>query len=162
MWVLALAASAIIGSNVRSTDARLTKVIADGVRHSPLIRRLTDVIDASDVIVYVERGECPSPATSCVLIGPRAGGVRFLRIRFTIDHGLGKRAWHRDELSVMLAHELQHAAEIAQWRDVVDDATLMGAYTRRGLVLSESRLETHAARRAADERRAELRGRRRR
>ena len=48
--------------------------------------------------------------------------------------GLGKPGgWHKDDLSVAIAHELQHAVEIAGWPDVVDGATLQAAYTRRGL-----------------------------
>jgi hypothetical protein len=58
---------------------------------------------------------------------------------------------------------LQHAVEIAEWRDVVDGATLQAAYTRRGLDRGGTHLDTDAAIRAGDERRAELlRGRRRR
>ena len=131
--------------------------LADGVLHSAVIRRLVEVIDASDVIVYLARGECPRPAVACLMFRGNTAGVRYVRINFRMEIGLGKKGgWHRDELSVMIAHELQHAVEIAQWPDVVDITTLKAAYARLGLVLGESRLETLAARRAGDERRAEL------
>ena len=60
-----------------------------------------------------------------------------------------------------IAHELQHAVEIAGWPDVVDGATMQAAYTRHGLDRGGSHLDTDAAIQAGDERRAELRGRRR-
>jgi hypothetical protein len=88
------------------------------------------------------------------MIGSGAG-VRFVRINFEVEFGLGK-VWHRDALSVMLAHELQHAVEIAEWTDVVDSATLSVAYARHGLVLAGERVDSNAARQAGEERRAEL------
>ncbi len=90
-------------------------------------------------------------------------GFRYVRINFQLPIGLGKKGgWHRDELSVMIAHELQHAAEVAHWPDVVDNATLVAAYARHGLERSGFRLDTDAARQAADDRRAELPRQRRR
>ena len=85
------------------------------------------------------------------------------RINFQLPTGLGKPGgWHKDELSVVIAHELQHAAEIAGWPDVVDGATLQAAYTRRGLDRGGTHLDTDAAIQAGDDRRTELlRGRRR-
>jgi hypothetical protein len=85
-------------------------------------------------------------------------GVRYVRINFVLPIGLGKKgSWFPDELSAMLAHELQHAAEVAQWPDVVDNATLGAAYARHDREQRGFRLESNAARRAAEDRRAELR-----
>ena len=155
-------ASAFATSNVRSTDPMIAKALSEGLVRSPVIRRLVDAIDASDVIVYIARGVCPSPAVACLMMTGTAAGVRYVRINFTLEIGLGKKGgWNRDELSVMIAHELQHAVEIAEWPEVVDHATLTVAYARRGVVLGESRLDTLAAEQAGNERRAELQQRRR-
>ena len=76
--------------------------------------------------------------------------------------GLGEPGgWHKDDRSVAIAYELQHAVEIAAWPEVIDGATLQAAYTRRGLDRGGTHLDTDAAISAGDERREELRDRRR-
>lgn len=161
MLALIVIAATITGAHVRSTDPVIGKALAQGISHSAVIGRLVRALDASDVIVYLARGDCPSPAIACTMMGDSSGSARYLRINFTLTIGLGKRGgWFADDLSIMLAHELQHALEIAEWRDVVDSTSLMAAYARRGLVLGDSRLDTHAGRDAGDERRAELQRRR--
>ena len=94
-----------------------------------------------------------------------AGGdpeVRHVRINFRLPQGLGRASgWYRSELSIAIAHELQHAAEIAQWPEVIDGRTLEAAYLRRGLDAGRRHLDTDAAIDAGEARRAELRDRRR-
>ncbi len=140
----------------------IAAALTEGLRRSEVIRRLVDVIDASDVIVYLARGDCPSPAVACLMVTSRGPDVRHVRINFRLPIGLGKPGgWHKDDLSVAIAHELQHAVEIAGWPDVVDGATMQAAYTQRGLGRGGRHLDTDAAIKAGDDRRAELRGRRR-
>jgi hypothetical protein len=164
MLAILAAASLVVSTQVRTRDPVLGPALTEGLRQSTVIRRLVDVIDASDVIVYLARGDCPRPAIACVMMAGGGPDVRYVRINFRLPTGLGKPGfWHKDELAVAIAHELQHAVEIAEWRDVVDGATLQAAYTRRGLDRGGTHLDTDAAIRAGDERRAELlRGRRRR
>jgi hypothetical protein len=134
--------------------------LEDGVRRSATIRRLGDVIDASDLIVYLSRGNCPRPAVACLMMGPREPETRYVRINFRLPDGPGvPRAWHRDDLTAMIAHELQHAAEVAGWPDVVDGATLRAAHKRAGH-LAGMRLDTDAAIKSGDVTRLELNGRR--
>jgi hypothetical protein len=163
MLAIVAAASIAIGSHVRSTDPVIGAALADGLHQSEVIRRLVDVIDASDVIVYLARGDCPRPAIACLMMAGGGPEFRYFRINFRLPVGLGtKGGWHKDELSVQIAHELQHAVEIAEWPDVVDGATLQAAFIRSGLDRRGSHLDTDAAVRAGDDRRAELlRGRRR-
>jgi hypothetical protein len=164
MLAILAAASLVVSTQVRTRDPVLGPALTEGLRQSTVIRRLVDVIDASDVIVYLARGDCPRPAIACVMMAGGGPDVRYVRINFRLPTGHGKPGfWHKDELAVAIAHELQHADEIAEWRDVVDGATLQAAYTRRGLDRGGTHLDTDAAIRAGDERRAELlRGRRRR
>jgi hypothetical protein len=116
MLVIIVAASTIVSSNVRSTDPVIGAALSDGIQRSEVIRRLVEAIDASDLIVYLARGECPRPAVACLMMAGRGAGVRYARINIQLPIGLGKKGgWHRDELSVMIAHELQHAAEVAEW-----------------------------------------------
>jgi hypothetical protein len=94
------------------------------------------------------------------MVASRGPDVRHARINFQLPIGLGTSGfWHKDDLSVAIAHELQHAVEIAAWPEVVDGATLEAAYTRRGLDRGAEHLDTDAAIQAGDERRAELRRR---
>jgi hypothetical protein len=164
MLAILAAASLLVGTQVRTTDPVIGPALTEGLLQSTVIRRLVDVLDASDVIVYLARWDCPRPAIACVMMAGGGPDVRYVPINFRLPIGLGKPGfWHKDELSVAIAHELQHAVEIAEWRDVVDGATLQAAYTRRGLDRGGTHLDTDAAIRAGDERRAELlRGRRRR
>ncbi len=162
MLAILAAASILFGSHVRSGDPVIGPALQDGLRRSAVIRQLVEVIDASNVIVYLARGECPRPAVACLMVSSSGPEVRHLRINFTLRNGLGQPGgWRKNDLAVAIAHELQHAVEIAGWPDVVDGATMEAAYSRRGLDRGGSHLDTHAAIQAGDDRRAELRGRRR-
>lgn len=162
MLTILLAASVVVGSHVRSTDPVIGAALEEGRLRSEVIRQLVDVIDASDVLVYLARGECPRPAVACLMMAGGGSGVRYIRINFRLPVGLGTAGgWHRHDLAIAIAHELQHAAEIAGWPEVIDGPTLQAAYARSGLDRGATHLDTDAAVRAGDSRRAELGGRRR-
>jgi len=130
--LLLLLAGAALGASpsaahVRSTDVRLIDRIQEGRRRSPTLGTLVDVIEASDVFVYVE------PAR-------RIGGgyLQFVDatphgryVRVTVDVELDE-----PHLLAVIAHELRHAAEIAEAPAIVDGASLERFYaqfgTRRG------------------------------
>jgi hypothetical protein len=163
MLTIVMAVSLAIGSHVRSTDATIGAVLAEGLHHSDVVRRLVEVIDASNVIVYLARGDCPRPAIACLMMAGGGPDFRYIRINFILPVGLGKAGgWYTRELAVAIAHELQHAAEIAAWPEVIDGPTLQAAYARRRLDRGASHLDTEAAVDAGDERRAELMRERRR
>jgi hypothetical protein len=162
MWALVVAASAALSLHVRSTDPVIGSVLADTIEQSAVVRELIDTIDRSNVMVYLARGDCPRPAIACLMMAGGSAEVRYVRINFRLPEGLGQASgWHPSELSISIAHELQHAAEIAQWPEVVDGATLQTAYARRGLDCGSRHLDTDAAIAAGHARRAEL-GRKRR
>ena len=157
MWALVMAASVVLGPSVRSTDPVLGEALADSIQHSAVVRTLIDTIEHSNLIVYLARGECPRPAIACLMVAGGNADVRYVRINFQLPEGLGQaRAWRRSDLSISIAHELQHAAEIAQWPEVVDGASLQTAYLRRGLDRGSRHLDTDAAIEAGDARRGEL------
>ena len=164
MLIIITAASLVASSHVRSEDAVIGAVLRDGLLSSAVIQRLVDTIDDSNVIVYLARGNCPQLATACVMMAGGGPDVRYIRVNFRLPPGMAKLGvWRKAELSVAIAHELQHAVEIAGWPDVVDSATMRAAYTRSGLDRGAEDLDTDAAIRAGEDRRAELqRGRRRR
>lgn len=93
--------------HVRPLEPHLTVVLDRGLERSPTLRRLVDAIEASDLVVYVERNNRfrRSAAGEFHLVG-RAGDFRYARI--SLSSALTDR-----ELAVILAHELQHATELA-------------------------------------------------
>ena len=162
MVITIVATSLVLSSHVRSTDPVIGAAFAEGLAKSQVISRLVEVIDASDVIVYLARGDCPRPAVACMMIAHSGPGVRHVRINFRQPIGLGKPGgWRSDDLSVAIAHELQHAVEVSAWPEVVDGVTMQAAYVLRGLDRGGSHLDTDAAIQAGADRRAELRSRRR-
>lgn len=102
----------------RTSDSVVQQAIAEGYATSPTFRGLVDTIEASDVIVYIER----QPIRSRGLVGMtrfvvRASNVRYVRI------GLDWALLGREAIAI-LGHELQHAVEIAEAPWVVDRASV--------------------------------------
>jgi hypothetical protein len=111
---------------IRATDPALRLLIRDVMTASPTFHRLVARLEHSDVIVYVTRQyDMPVMLEGQVTFMAQAGGVRYLNIRL---------AWDRPprRLVATLAHELQHAVEIANLPEVVDDKSLARAYARIG------------------------------
>jgi hypothetical protein len=90
MLAILAAASLVVSTQVRTTDPVLGPALTEGLRQSTVIRRLVDDIDASDVIVYLARGDCPRPAIACVMMAGGGPDVRYVRINFRLPIGLGK------------------------------------------------------------------------
>ena len=103
-----------IGSHVRAANAQIRGLIDDSAARSAIVRDLLARLGCSDVIVYVEMTaspEIPRGRTKLVTASP---GVRFLRIGIN-------RSMAGTDLPALLAHELQHAVEIAERDEVRDD-----------------------------------------
>lgn len=124
MWLLVLAVALPFSTqnsperHVRATETRILALIDDGLSRSPTFRRLVAALNESDVVVYIERKR-----TRQALGGYLAhhivaqGNYRYLRIAVDTQGSQGR-------LVPLLAHELQHAVEIAQAPQVRDAATL--------------------------------------
>src|SRR5262245_25096060 len=111
--------------HIRSTDARLRALIEDALASSATVRALAERITASDVVVFVACDNDP------YVRGPgrlnfmsAAGGLRYVLVRL--------KPRRRDLAIAMLAHELQHAVEIAETPSIVDEASLAREYARMG------------------------------
>lgn len=114
MLVLATAAHVPFERHVRATEPRILSLIATGVARSATFRTLVSRLDASDVVVYVE------PKRTRAALGGflvhrvvTAGGVRYLRVEIEPAGADGR-------IVPVLAHELQHAVEVAQSPQVRD------------------------------------------
>jgi hypothetical protein len=127
-------------TRVRSSDSRLTDVIAEATRRSETFRRLVARIGDSNGIVYVESGKCTHGVRACLQMWVQASGSdRFLRI--VIDT---KRTDSFIELAASLGHELQHAIEGLTEPAVTTGPKLFN-YFKRYAPTDNNRFETVAA-----------------
>ena len=110
---------------IRAVDRELRALIDDALATSATVRALAERISASDVVVYIACETDPN------VRGPgrlnfmsTAGGFRYVLVRI--------RPRRRAAAIAILAHELQHAAEIAETPAIVDEASLGREYARIG------------------------------
>jgi len=127
MMMLALAVTAQDSSrrHVRATEPRILALLDAGISRSPLFRGLVAALDESDVIVYIE------PKIARQNLGGylrhhvvAQGGYRYLRI--VID-----TQGSESRLIPVLAHELQHALEIARSPNARDAGRMREVFERR-------------------------------
>jgi hypothetical protein len=126
VMILAFATSTQDSSDrhVRATEPRILVLIDAGVSRSATFGRLVATLNDSDVIVYIE------PKLKRQALGGylahnivAQGEYRYLHIAVEIS-GSQRR------LVSLLAHELQHAVEVAQTPDVRDAASLERMFSR--------------------------------
>ena len=138
---------------VRSTNPRLIKMLELGARQSATFAGLLAALDRTDVIVYVEGADAmPRTLDGRLVLLPPAHGHRYLRIDV-------RQTLPRNELVPLIAHELQHALEIAAVPDVRDQAAMAALYARIGeRTVGGHAYDTAAARETGRRVRAELIG----
>jgi hypothetical protein len=117
--------------SIRSTDRRLRTLLEDGVRNSPTLRALVARLRASDVVVYVQCDGPAGPAGRLTFLST-AGGYRYVVVRLA--------RFPRAQQIALLAHELQHAVEIADTPAIIDGPSLVREYRRIGFVNPGSQL----------------------
>jgi hypothetical protein len=108
-------------SHVRATDPAVQALLDWGLARSATLASLVETLNRSDVIVYVQEGTLPTGVGGMLLhriVSP--GGRRYVRIVVSLRGA-------RDRLTGVIAHELQHAAELAQAPEVLhhDDVTAL-------------------------------------
>jgi hypothetical protein len=105
LWLLG--GPALSAQHVRSSETKINALIDAGLARSSTFRRLVETLDRSDVIVYVDpkltRGALGGYFPHNVIV---AGGVRYVHIAIEM-HGAERH------VVSLLAHELQHAVEVA-------------------------------------------------
>ena len=110
---------------LRPADPKAASLLQTGLARSATFRRLAEVIEHSDLLVYVETRPLPVPAQLQFVVA--ASGCRHVRVSVRVPG--------RDpDLVAWTAHELWHAVEIAGAADVVDQASLVRFYERTGQV----------------------------
>ena len=130
-------------SHVRAADPRAEAAVAFGMERSPTFRSLVEAIQHSDLIVYITaRFTMAAPIDGEIHFLTMAGEHRFLHV---IVRG-ELSPWDR---CAIIAHELQHAQEIADAPAVRDGATMDALYHQIGFAAGVDRHETDAARSVA-------------
>ena len=133
---LAIAAGAVCASSVtapedppkavRPEDPGIRQLIADGMTRSATFRDLATRLDSSDVVVYVRFAPCIGNVPACLLWASESGGIRRLVIKL-------ERVGHSpNEVIALLAHELQHANEVASSSEIRDLASFRTSFATRG------------------------------
>ncbi len=154
-WLLALVLvaapadkpSMAVAGHVRAA-ANAVSLLQRTAAGSATVRELMARLEASDVIVYVELSSSPQIGAARTKLVTSTPAARFLRI------GISTSMTPLD-MAALVAHELQHAVEIAERDDVRDDEGMRRLYARIGHQHGVDRYETDAAaqaeRRARDE-----------
>ena len=134
-------------SHIRATSPALQSLVDESIERSPAFRALVEQINASNVVVYLRHHLLGSagPDGRLMFVGA-AGGRRYVLIQIGCLHT------RIDEFAI-LAHELQHAAEVGAAPSIVDAASLARHYTAIGFVARQWQhgiaFETSAAKDAA-------------
>ena len=114
--------AAVSFTRVRSTENFMIALVREGYDRSASFRELVDTLQRSNLIVVVQPGVCAGGRIrSCVV--SVAGSLRERQIRIKIDPHTS-----HDWLIATIAHELQHAVEIAERVDVTDGPRALELY----------------------------------
>ena len=113
-------------SAIRPEDAGIRALIASGNERSGTFRSLTDRLDKADIVVYVRFSRCSGGVPACLVWASTGTAPRRLLIK------LDRFGRSPDEVTTLLAHELQHANEVASGADIHDLASFAAAFASRG------------------------------
>jgi hypothetical protein len=113
--------------HVRTSSKQVRALIAIGVDHSATFASLVTELSLSDVIVYVESSpDLPRSLCGRLFFMSAANSHRFLRIQVRLE-----LLSPSDGVS-LIAHELQHAVEVARAPEVRDAQAMARLYMRIG------------------------------
>ena len=141
-WPLIVASSLPvrqIANRVRANDAASASLLSDALNRSPTVRGLAGRIQRSDLLVMLALSN-DRTVRGLTQFSAAQNGVRILVTRITT-------LLIQDERIAVLAHELQHACEIAAAPEVTSDAAARQLFDRIGDRTSwaGNRYETAAA-----------------
>ena len=129
--------------HIRTVFPYVTSLLRDGFYRSPTFARLVTRIERSDLIVYVETPpQMPAGIEGRLLMLPRTHQTRYVRIQIAMQVSTS------DGIA-LLAHELEHATELADAPDVSDVGAFVALYERIGERSGWHQYETAAAQETA-------------
>jgi hypothetical protein len=140
-----------IANRVRANDAASASLLSDALTRSATVRGLAGQIQRSDVLVMLALSN-DRTVRGLTQFSAAENGIRILVTRITTF-------LNQDERIAVLAHELQHACEIAAAPEVTSDAAVRQLFDRIGDQTSWAgdRYETAAALHVERQVREELR-----
>jgi hypothetical protein len=137
---------------VRPMQAIGHKLIEHGLERSETFRQLVRNLEESDVIAYVDvRSDMTPDRLGATRFLTRSASHRFVRIMINRDTDWWTQI-------AMLGHELQHANEIAQAREIGSAEDLRAFYQRVGIRVSGRTFDSEAAQRSGKVVRSEIGG----
>jgi hypothetical protein len=125
-----------LSRRVRPVSDQANQLLREGAARSAAFAALLDILERSDLIIYITTGGAPGP--NHLRLACATGTARFVRIAINAQDA-------ETHLIAGLAHELQHAVEVANAPDVRDDATLVQYYEQHGQEISSGRFCTREA-----------------
>jgi hypothetical protein len=115
--------------HIRTLETRLQFVLSQGAEASATFRALVTQLEHSDVVVYLEYERCMRRdgrrLAGRLTFVSAAGGFRYVLVRIRSMPSL-------DQEIAIVAHELQHAVEVANHPAIVDAASMLREYSRFG------------------------------
>jgi hypothetical protein len=133
------AAASIPVAHVRGATSDVQFLVDETARRSSTVRELLARLAATDAIVYVEITPSPQIPRARTKLVTAVAGARFMRIGINSGVASGDRG-------PLLAHELQHAVEIAERNGIRNDGSVRELYLRIGRRQGADAFETDAAR----------------
>ena len=109
-------------THVRAESAEFRALIQRAASDSPTVNALIDRLNRSDVVVYVRHGRLSWTLDGRTGLFAVNGSTRYLVVELACPRSALT-------LAATLAHELQHAVEIADSPAIVDAASLERFYT---------------------------------
>jgi hypothetical protein len=126
-------------AHVRTASAHLQEVIDQAAMQSPTFASLLARVNRTDVVVYFEYVQrLPRQARGHLHFITAAGNHRYLRVRLPAR-------LPRHQLIASIAHELWHAIEIGEHREVRCERTMEDLYRRIGDEHATHEFETKRA-----------------
>lgn len=143
-------------ARVRGLSEEWSQTLEEARARSTIVAGLIDQLESSDVVVFITRVN-PKLVPTAELAWIGSGhGVRFVQIR------VGAAQISRNATIEWLAHELQHAVEVASSKDVRDLDSFEMLFQHIGREWKTGRYETWAAVRVQEAVKDELRDGRKR
>ena len=139
-----------VGPRVRGATPAMAQVIERGIKRSATFASLVVALNRTKVIVYVQATrDLPGGVDGQLAVTTGQGRQRYLRAQ--VVAGLGF-----EETLAIVAHELQHALEVAEHEEVTDAKTLAELYAKIGVQAHGGRFDTIAAQSTGKRVRVEL------
>jgi hypothetical protein len=131
--------------HVRTLDSKLSTLISEGARRSPLLRTLVSRLNRSTVFVYIQPRVLPGNLSGRLTFVGGGRPWRYLRVEIECRQSTASQVG-------ALGHELQHAVEIADRPAAVDPSSLRALYRAIGFATDDSglRFESNAAKDAGN------------